>query len=168
MLATDSTHLQQFEQVGEAMNNDHDVKTLNGLIETTIDSVEGYREAAKEAGSSNYSAMFLRRANEREAVVRQLRATVTSLGGKPEDDGTVLASAHRVFVDLRASMSKGDKAVIDEVERGEDHIKAKYESALKDQELTPTSRSLIQQAYTSVRSGHDEMRDLKHSLEGRA
>jgi uncharacterized protein (TIGR02284 family) len=150
------------------MNTDHDIKTLNGLIETTIDSVEGYREAAKEADATRYATLFASRATERDAVVTLLRSTVVSLGGKPADDGTALASAHRAFLDLRASMSKGDKAVIDEVERGEDHIKAKYENALKDDHLSPDVQSLISQAYASVRSGHDQMRDLKHSLEGRA
>ena len=150
------------------MSNDHDIKVLNGLIETTIDSVEGYREAAKESGSSQYAALFLRRSTEREQVAQQLRSLVVSLGGNPADDGTMLASMHRAFVDLRASMSKGDKAVVDEVERGEDHIKAKFENALKDDKLSATVLSAIQLAYSSVRDGHDEMRDLKHRLEGKA
>lgn len=30
-------------------NNSHDISTLNGLIATTIDSVDGYTEAAKDS-----------------------------------------------------------------------------------------------------------------------
>ena len=80
-------------------NNDHDLRVVNSLIETTIDSVDGYREAAKEAQNTTLRTLFERRASERQASVAALQGYVVSQGGKPEDDGTVLASAHRVFVD---------------------------------------------------------------------
>jgi uncharacterized protein (TIGR02284 family) len=142
--------------------NDHDVKILNGLIETTIDSAEGYQEAAKDADNSRFTAMFHSRGSERHQVASKQQ--VVALGGKPEDSGTVLASAHRVFVNLRHSLSKGDTAVVDEVERGEDHIKAKFEDALKDNDVTAPTKQVITDAYASVRQGHDQMRDLKHAL----
>jgi uncharacterized protein (TIGR02284 family) len=145
-------------------HNKHDVNVLNGLIETTIDSAEGYQEAAKDAQSQRYTATFQSRASERFQVTSALQQQVRSLGGKPDDSGTVLASAHRVFVNLRKSISKGDTAVVDEVERGEDHIKAKFEDALKDNELTAATKQVISSAYASVKNGHDQMRDLKHSL----
>ncbi|MEO5809624.1 MAG: PA2169 family four-helix-bundle protein [Sphingomicrobium sp.] len=144
----------------------HDIRTLNGLIATTIDSVDGYRTSAEAVDSTRYAELFTARASERSSVAEQLRAEVSKLGGNPEDDGTLLAASHRAFVNLKGAVaSRDDKAIITEVERGEDHIKAKYEDALKDGDLSPETRSLIQTAYGSVRSGHDQMRDLKHSLE---
>ena len=144
----------------------HDIRTLNGLIATTIDSVDGYRTSAEAVDSPRYAELFTARASERSSVAEQLRAEVAKLGGNPEDDGTLLAASHRAFVNLKSAVaSRDDKAIITEVERGEDHIKAKYEDALKDGDLSPETRSLIQTAYGSVRSGHDQMRDLKHSLE---
>jgi uncharacterized protein (TIGR02284 family) len=62
-------------------------------------------------------------------------------------------------------MGNDDKAIVSEVERGEDVIKAKYEAALEDKDLSPSTRGLITDCYTSVKQGHDQMRDLKHSLE---
>ena len=147
----------------------HDIRTLNGLIATTIDSVDGYTEAAKESESGRFGSIFTARAAERRQVASQLQAEVTRLGGNPEDDGTALASVHRAFLDLKSAvLGRDDQAIVNEVERGEDHIKAKYEDALKDNELAQATRDAIQQAYVSVRQGHDQMRDLKHSLEGTA
>jgi uncharacterized protein (TIGR02284 family) len=143
---------------------DHDVKVLNDLIETTIDSANGYREAARDADNTRFAGTFSSRAQERSQVTGQLQRQVRMLGAEPEDDGSVLARAHRVFVNLRKSLSSGDTAVVDEVERGEDHIKAKFEDALKDDALSPPTRSVIMQAYVSVKTGHDQMRDLKQSL----
>lgn len=144
----------------------HDIRTLNGLIATTIDSVDGYTAAADEAESGRYADLFRARAAERRAVSETLRAEVTRLGGAPEDDGTILAGAHRAFLNLKAAVTgRDDKAIVNEVERGEDHIKAKFESALADTELSVPIRAAIQSAYRSVREGHDQMRDLKRSLE---
>ncbi len=146
-------------------NTDNDISCLNGLITTTIDSVEGYREAAKDASSSTFRTIFLDRANERDGVVSELQAEVRTLGGSPGDNGSALGGVHRMFVNLREAMAGGDdKAIISEVERGEDHIKEKYEAALTDADLSPDTVSTIQRCYQSVREGHDQMRDLKHGV----
>jgi uncharacterized protein (TIGR02284 family) len=147
------------------MQNDHDIKTLNSLIETTLDSVDGYAEAAKDAKSPTLAALFRDRSLERRQVASTLQDCVRRLGDEPEDDGTVLASAHRMFVNLRSSLSSDDnKAVVDEVERGEDHIKSKFEDAMKDDEVSPATMSVITDVYASVRNGHDQMRDIKKAF----
>ncbi len=147
-------------------DTNHDIRTLNGLIATTLDSVDGYQEAAKDAESSRFGTIFTTRAGERRAVAQALQAEVLRLGGNPEDDGTALAGAHRVFLNLKSAVTgSDDKAIVDEVERGEDHIKAKFEDALADNDLSPATKTAIQTAFTSVRQGHDQMRDLKHSME---
>lgn len=143
----------------------HDIETLNDLIKTTIDSVDGYRSAAEDADSSQFQSIFFERANERQHVADELREQVRSLGGDPQDDGSVLAGAHRAFMNLRDAITgRDDAAVIAEVERGEDHIKAKFETAMQDSNLGPDTRSKISQCYESVKSGHDQMRDLKHGM----
>ncbi|TPG06562.1 PA2169 family four-helix-bundle protein [Sphingomonas oligophenolica] len=144
----------------------HDIRTLNGLIATTIDSVDGYTDAAKDVKNGRFATMFTSRASERRKAATDLQAVVSRLGGNPEDDGTILAGAHRTFLDLKAAVTgHDDKAIVNEVERGEDHIKAKFEDALKDDALGAEVKTAIQSAWTSVKAGHDEMRDLKHSME---
>ena len=65
---------------------------------------------------------------------------------------------------LRDSVTGGDEKVIDEVERGEDFIKAKYEAAMEDQELSASVRDIVVRAYSSIKSGHDQASNLKHSF----
>ena len=144
----------------------HDIRTLNGLIATTIDSVDGYRTSAQDVENPRFAELFTARASERSSVAEQLRAEVKRLGGNPEDDGTILAAGHRAFVNLKSAVTgRDDQAIVNEVERGEDHIKAKYEEALKDDNLSPQSRTLVETAFGSVKAGHDEMRNLKHNLD---
>lgn len=147
----------------------HDIRTLNGLIATTVDSIDGYTEAAKDADGTRFADMFNSNAGDRRGVVSKLQAEVARLGGNPEDDGTTLAAAHRGFLGLKAAVTgKDDKAIVDEVERGEDHIKHKFEAALNDTELAPETRTAIEGCYQTVKRGHDQVRDLKHAMEGAA
>ena len=150
------------------MSADHDIKVMNSLIETVIDSADGYTEAAKEAAkqqrSSRYSEIFRRRGAERQDLTVRLQSKVRALGGAPEDDGTMLASAHRMFLNLRNSMSSDEIAIVDQVEAGEDHIKHKFEDAQRDRDVSPTTMAAINEAYVIVKAGHDEIRNLKHAL----
>ena len=144
----------------------HDIRTLNGLIATTIDSIDGYRSSAEAVDSTRFAEQFTARASERSSVAEQLRAEVRRLGGNPEGDGTLLAGAHRGFLNLRAAVTaRDDQAIVNEVERGEDHIKAKFEHVLKDDKLSPETRRLVETCFGSVKSGHDEMSQLKHNLD---
>jgi uncharacterized protein (TIGR02284 family) len=70
-----------------------------------------------------------------------------------------------MFLNIRDSLSKGDKGVVEEVERGEDYIKGKYEDALDDDDLSVSLRPIVNRAYESVIQGHDQARDLKRSYQ---
>lgn len=149
------------------IGSNNDVTTLNSLIATTIDSINGYQESADAVENPQFRDLFQELARDRQQVLPTLQSAVARFGGNPEDDGTALAAAHRGWVDLKSAITgRDDKAVINEVERGEDHIKAKFEDALNDNDVSADARTAIQQAYESVKRGHDRVRDLKHALEG--
>jgi uncharacterized protein (TIGR02284 family) len=94
---------------------------------------------------------------------------VRRLGGNPEDDGSFLGKAHQRFEDLKAAVTgRDEKAIINEVERGEDYLKNKFETALDSDHLSGESRAVVERAYQSVRAGHDQISQLKHGLEASA
>lgn len=142
------------------------ISALNTLIATTIDSINGYEDSAKNIDNERFREIFRQRADERQEVVENLRAEVRRLGGNPEDDGSFLGKAHQRFEDLKAAITgRDEKAIINEVERGEDYIKGKFEAALDADTLNGESRSVVQQSYQSIRAGHDQMSQLKHGME---
>ena len=143
-----------------------EISTLNTLIATTIDSVTGYENSAKDIDNQRFAHIFRERANERQQVVEELRNEVRRLGGNPDDDGSFLGKAHQRFEDLKAAVTGQDeKSIINEVERGEDYLKEKFETALNSDTLSGESRSVVERCYQSVRSGHDQMSQLKHGME---
>jgi uncharacterized protein (TIGR02284 family) len=147
-------------------NHSDEISTLNTLIATTIDSITGYENSAKDIDNQRFAQIFRERANERQQVVEELRGEVRRLGGNPEDDGSFMGKTHQRFEDLKAAVTGGDdKSIINEVERGEDYLKEKFETALNSDTLTGESRSVVERCYQSVRSGHDQMSQLKHGME---
>lgn len=149
------------------MDDKNDVSTLNGLIKTTLDSVKGYEDAAEDSDSGSLASNFGAFASERRQVAARLQEEVRRLGGNPEDDSSLAAAAHRTFMNIKqAVMNRDDKAIIEEVERGEDHLKEKYAAALRDGNLSPSTRAVVEEANRSVMAGHDKASALKHSLAG--
>jgi uncharacterized protein (TIGR02284 family) len=146
---------------------DHDIKILNSLIETTLDSAESYSQAATSAADERQKELFQEWANDRRRVVTELRSQVRVLGGAPGADGSVLEEDRRMVLRLRDSLTRGYDWVVREVERGEDFIRSMYEEALDDEELSSDVRISVVRAYGSVKSGDDRARDLKHSLQRR-
>lgn len=146
------------------MATDHDISTLNSLIETTLDSMKGFSDAAEDSNGA-HTQFFREMASERSACASDLQSRVTALGGDAEAHSSYTAAAHRGFMNLKqAVMGSDERAIIEEVERGEDYIKGKYEAALQDSELSGETRQAIEQAYQSVRKGHDRASAMKHQM----
>ena len=140
--------------------SDNDVTMLNSLIATTIDSANGFEEAAKRANAAGLSTQFIEFANERRAVVTILENEVRRLGGTPKQAGTAKAAAHRRWLDVKNAVSGSDQAVLQEVENGETYIRTKYETALEDRSLSEATRRVVNEAFDSVRRGHERVRGL--------
>ena len=147
-------------------NHSEEISTLNTLIATTIDSITGYENSAEDIENSRFREIFRERANERQSVVSELQQEVRRLGGDPEDGGSFMGKTHQRFEDLKSAITGGDeKSIINEVERGEDYLKEKFETALNADTLSGESRSVVERCYQSVRAGHDQMSQLKHGME---
>ncbi len=146
-----------------------EISTLNTLIATTIDSINGYEDAAANSDSGRFQDVFRERATERQRVVEDLRAEVRRLGGNPEDDGSFMGKTHQRFLDLKAAVTgRDEQSIINEVERGEDYLKEKFETALSSDTLSGEARAAVERCFQSVRQGHDQMSQLKHGMEASA
>jgi uncharacterized protein (TIGR02284 family) len=149
--------------------NKEAITTLNTLIATTIDSVTGYEDSAKNIDNDQFREILRSRADERQQVVEQLRGEVRRLGGDPEDSGSFLGKAHQRFEDLKAAITgRDEQAIINEVERGEDYLKEKWQAALQGGDLDGETHDIVERCYQSVKSGHDQISQLKHGMEGKA
>lgn len=143
----------------------NDVTVLNSLIKTLNDSINGYQESAKDIGNQRLASMFQDRAMERQQVVTKLQAEVGRLGGDPSSSGSLLGGAHQVFLDMKSAITgKDDDAILSEVQRGEEYLRDKFDTALTDTNLSASTRDVVQQAAQSVRQGADSVRQFNTAM----
>ncbi|MEG4930212.1 PA2169 family four-helix-bundle protein [Microcoleus sp. F10-B2] len=127
--------------------------TLKSLIETTFDSVGGYRKAAETANSPQLKGVLTQQAQKRQATLDALNQELVRLGGEQVTSGTTAGGLHRLWVDITSMFEKGDEAAAERVEEGEDYLSKKFEEALKEQDLDLTARGAIEKAYLEVKEG---------------
>jgi uncharacterized protein (TIGR02284 family) len=143
----------------------NDITVLNSLIATVNDSITGYQEAAKDIDNQRFTSMFQDRAMERQQVVTTLQAAVGRMGGDPADGGSILGSAHHAFTNLKSMVTgKDDDAILAEVQRGEEYLRDKFDTALADGDLSPTAREVVSEAAQSVRTGADQVRTFNTAM----
>ena len=148
------------------MDQNAQAGTLEMLATTLIDSINGYEDAAANSENPRFQQIFRERAGERREVLNDLRSEISRLGGTSPDDGSFMGKTHQRWLDLKAAVTgRDDERIINSVEAGEDYLKEKFETALNSDELSGESRQVVERVYQSVRSGHDQMSQLKHGME---
>lgn len=146
------------------MSDNTDISKLDDLIVTTIDSIKGYEQAAEHAVDPLHATLFRSLLGERREVVATLQDHSRSLGGTPSDFGSAAGTLHRRFEDLRRVLGGGDTAIVKEIERGEDYLKEEFERAMHDTAVSPATQAIIDRCFNAVKSGHDQISQLKHKL----
>jgi uncharacterized protein (TIGR02284 family) len=141
---------------------DQAISTLNTLIETLKDGKNGFESAAADVKDTKVKTVFLECAQERSRLAGELQAEVSRRGGAPETTGSASAAVHRGWMNLKNALGGGEKAILDEAERGEDVAVKSYEKALKEN-LPPDIATVVQRQYTQVKQAHDRVRDLRDS-----
>ncbi|WP_417622870.1 PA2169 family four-helix-bundle protein [Parasphingorhabdus sp.] len=134
------------------MTNNPSTDILNDILETLIDSTHGYEKAAEIADRDTFKNFFSRRAAARRAMAAAVRKEITAYGDAPENDGTILASAHRVFMNLSAALQDNDEAAIEAVETGEEYLRMKFDRALERDDLSPSAKTLLRNYQGELRA----------------
>ena len=153
------------------MDNDNVISTLNNLIETCRDGQNGFKEAAENVKSPELKTFFNQIALERAQCVGELQQEVQRLGGDPENTGSTAGAMHRVWMDIKGSLTgRDDQSILNEAERGEDSAVEAFRDALKDENLPSNIRSIVERQFLSIQQTHDRvkrMRDSRSATSGR-
>ena len=145
------------------MDNDQVISTLNNLIETCRDGQNGFQTAAEGVERSELKTLFHTYSQQRARFVGELQDEVRRLGGDPEDSGSVAATLHRGWIDIKSAVTgKDDGAILSECERGEDVAVSNYRSAL-DTDLPANVRAVVERQFGEVKEAHDRIRSLEKS-----
>jgi uncharacterized protein (TIGR02284 family) len=145
-----------------ATDNDNVIATLNNLIETCKDGQNGFQTAADGVKNGDLKTLFHTYSQQRAQFAGELQTEVRRLGGDPEKTGSLAATLHRGWIDIKSAVTGEDEgAVISECERGEDSAKRNYEDALADENLPGDIRTIVERQFAQIKEAHDRIRSLE-------
>ncbi len=143
------------------VDNDDVVDVLDDLLECSRDGEYGFRTSAERTDSAELRQILMRHADECAKAAGELEREIRAHGGEPSSGGTMSGALHRGWVSVKTALtSNDDKAVLNEVERGEDSAVARYRKALKAT-LPASARALVERQAQGVQRNHDEIRALR-------
>jgi uncharacterized protein (TIGR02284 family) len=142
------------------------IATLNDLIETCRDGINGFRTAADGVSSPIAKEVFLSRVHLIEKGLGDLDSAVQRLGGDPTEHGHPAASMHRAWINIKSAVTlRDDKAIIDEVVRGEEVAVRHYRDALT-KPLPAEVRAMVEMQERGTELNLERARALARIREG--
>ena len=136
-------------------NNQYAIDKLNHLISICEDGKMGYENAAEDIKDSEVQNLFMKISKERASYAMQLRNKIFELGGNSEATGTggALGSMHRLWIDMKASFTSGDKdSVIKACITGEEAAVKEYTTAIADDKLSVIFKQLLTEQLHGIES----------------
>jgi uncharacterized protein (TIGR02284 family) len=145
------------------MDSNKVTSTLNDLIETCRDGQNGFKEAAENVKSPELKTFLNQLATERAQFVSELQLEVRQLGDDPQKSGSAAAVMHRVWMDIKGTLTgKDDHSILIECERGEDSAVDSYKDALK-LDLPANIQKIVERQFQSIKLTHDRVKQMRDS-----
>ncbi|MBA1199854.1 PA2169 family four-helix-bundle protein [Pseudomonas plecoglossicida] len=150
------------------------IDVLNDLIEYSKDGEKGFKTSAEDVKNPELKAFFVKRAAGCATSAAELQSEVRRLGGDPETSTSVSGDLHRGWVNLKSMLTgKDDEAILNEVERGEDHALKAYKEAREKlvklgRTATDSSYNLVETQLQGVQRNHDEVKVLRDAARARS
>jgi hypothetical protein len=140
------------------MKNDHCIDVCNSLLRGEQSAVATYTKAITSFEDEKMVPAPLRKILEdhREAVLT-LTENIRSMGGEPSHESGVWGSFAETV--QGAANLLGDKAALASLKAGETAGREGYESALKDNDVMPECKQLIQSTLLPSTQSHIEELD---------
>ena len=128
------------------------IDALKTLLTRLVDSREGYRDAIEHVESAHIKSMFQQFMERRDRNASEIRAYLTKEGHSVEEDGSLLASAHRSWMDFKDAVTgSDDAATIAEVARGEKQLLEAYDDALTAAGGTDPEYAFLAEQHASLK-----------------
>lgn len=139
------------------------VALLNDLIATNRDSAEGYRAAAGAVENADYRQIFLDTVQQRTEFVDILSTLVQQYGGDPTQSGNLSGALQRAWLNIKAALTEGDGAIMDECDQSDEAALALYADTLP-KNLPEDAKTVVRHQLSEIRIAHDRIHLLNAAL----
>lgn len=149
-----------------AMTPERTVSALNTLLETCLDSSQGFTSAAESVKDASLRQTLTTLAEQRRGFAGEISREVTALKGTPATSGHVTGAIHRGWMGLKTAIaSHNEHAILEECERGEDYAQTAFADALAEG-LPEKIRAIISPQSQAVTKAHAQVRTLRDQFSG--
>jgi uncharacterized protein (TIGR02284 family) len=126
---------------------------MNKLLEKNYDAEKEYITAANIVNSESLKQFFSIRAEEKSFFAKELRTEILLHGQIPENREILTRATHRNWVTLKSTLKSNDeKAIINEVFKGEKESLKEYDEVLGINEFTPSTLQLLEKQRQQISS----------------
>ena len=138
------------------------IDALKTLLTRLVDSREGYRDAIDHVHGTHIKSILTQFMERRDRNASEVRAYLTKEGHTVDEDGSVLASAHRTFMDLKDKVTgTDDSATLAEIVRGEKTLLEAYDDALAAAGGTDPEYAFLAEQHASLKSAIAQLETRK-------
>ncbi|WP_371158194.1 PA2169 family four-helix-bundle protein [Jannaschia sp. 2305UL9-9] len=136
-------------------------EALHTLLTRLLDSRAGYEEAIEYVDTPSLKSTMSDLMERRSRNAAEVRGYLEQLGETVDDDRSLLARAHRLFIGFKDAVTgKDDDAVLAEVVRGEKTLRDAYDEAI-------TAAGGNDPEFDFLVAQHDSLNQAIHELEPR-
>jgi uncharacterized protein (TIGR02284 family) len=141
--------------------NEKAIDKLNHLIAIANDGKYGYENAAEDVNDATLKQMFRQYSLERAGYAEDLKREVAKLGGSPDKGGGPLGALHRTWMDIKSTVTSGDReAILKTCITGEEAAVKAYSDAVNDNDVPASLKQLISRQLNGVEFALNSIRSL--------
>ena len=117
---------------------------LNGVLQRNYDSINGYKDAARDVENDALKRYLIDQAAARVDIGEEIHREVVLLGGKPVTEGSTMGILHRTWMNFKTNLvHDNEDEVCEECIRGEKAVGEEYDNLLEEKELSPRLREKL-------------------------
>lgn len=149
------------------MNIRKSAEAVHSLISINNDRVKGYELAANEAIDPDLKEIFIRYAENSRSAKTELMLILEETGNDATDGGTPLGTLYRIWMDIKAGISFGDRrTIIESCLIGERVGLERYNEVLSDaaDDFTVDQYKTIYKQYIAMKEDHMTLISLQQIL----
>ena len=138
---------------------------LNQLLTRNYDAEKGYEQVASKMKDQDLKVFCENNHSERYRFGHEIKQIEKDYGVEPDKGSSVLADAHRAWLNLRDSFTGSDnESVIKEAKRGEDYAIEDYEKAMESDALKPQHKTVLSNHLKAIKSSREQLEKMEAAL----
>lgn len=133
-----------------------DALLVSALLKIAVDAQSGYATAAHDAKSAEHRNILSQYAQQRQTQATELAQLLQASGHTTNKMGTVAGAFHQGWINLRAILTQGDRAVLQECVRADELAIAAYHDTMH-RSSNYALLQILQRQVTGIREAHDQL-----------